>query len=132
MACQITILSVVPHGTPQQPVSSVDVKGTATGRTTVQVSLSCGVSLTTPQDAVVDQQGNWSVTISDLTGSECNCGSDFMRADVRTELFIPNCQTAIRSMLVVYAPLRHPKYSKTTVFCVTGDHRDQAHRKRSK
>jgi hypothetical protein len=83
MACQVTILSVVPHGTPQQPVSSVDVKGTATGCATVQVSVSCGGSLTNPQNAPVDQQGNWSVTISDLTGTECNCGSAFMRVTAR-------------------------------------------------
>jgi hypothetical protein len=49
----------------------------------------------------------------------------------------PNCSFQMSEsnkehILVVYAPLRHTKNSKTTVFCVTGDHRDQAHRKRSK
>ncbi len=72
MSCEITITSVVPYGSPGQPVNSVEVKGTATDCDGVVVKITCG-NLERTDSANVDAQGQWQVTFTELSEPHCLC-----------------------------------------------------------
>ena len=73
MSCEIKILSVIPYGASGQPVSSVEVKGSATQCDAVVVSITCGGAERT--DSVsVNAQGQWQTTFVNLNDSHCLCG----------------------------------------------------------
>lgn len=79
MACQVTITSVTPYGSAGQPVTSIDVKGTATDCASVVVMISCG-GLQQTHSVAVTPQGTWQATFTNLAGTGCECGAGFLRA----------------------------------------------------
>src|SRR5438552_5590778 len=89
MACQLTITVVTPYGLPGQPVTAVEVRGTAVECANIVVRISCGGPLLTKVAAV--SQGLWQVTFDNLGSSGCLCGGGFMRVTAQCETD-PACQ----------------------------------------
>jgi PKD repeat protein len=104
VACEVTITSVLPYGVPGQPLTSIQVKGTAVQCASVVVTISCGAAQKVLPAVVTN--GAWEALFSDLTGTGCicndpavplrvvaQCKSDPTCMDTKTLLPIP-CQVA--------------------------------------
>lgn len=72
MACQIEITSVIAFGASGQPVTLVEVKGTAEECAAVVVKIGCGGTEKT-NSVAVDAEGMWEASFSDLSGTGCIC-----------------------------------------------------------
>ncbi len=72
MACELNITSVIPAGTPGQPVSSIAVAGTAVDCDGVVVQISCGFA--EKLQSVSVNAGQWQANFTDMAGTGCVCG----------------------------------------------------------
>lgn len=83
MSCEVSIASVLPYGSGNSPVESVEVKGTATDCANVVVVVSCGGPQDKTQSVPVAADGTWTAQFDDLANTGCVCNDPNVAMRVR-------------------------------------------------